>query len=697
MNTSSTKQNHLKDETSPYLRQHKHNPVDWYPWSEEAFQKAKKEHKPIFLSIGYATCHWCHVMAHESFEDENVATLLNKHFICIKVDREERPEIDQIYMHVCQLLTGRGGWPLTIIMTPDKKPFFAATYIPKTSRYGMIGLLTLLAEIKKIWDENQEKIMESATEITKRLQQQPPSSQQIKIDQKILEKTYDTLVTDFDKLHGGFGKTQKFPLPHHLLFLLRYWKITKHPYSLKMVTTTLKQMRHGGIFDHIGFGFHRYATERTWKIPHFEKMLYDQALLLNVYTEAYQATQNNVFKQTAEEIITYCIRDLLSSNEAFYAAEDADSEGKEGKFYTWTYEELSTHLTSDELNIASIVYSIKKEGNVHLNADKTTENILYQSMTIKEAAMILGLSEKDLTEKISIIRKKLFNIRSQRTHPDKDDQILTDWNGLMIASLAKAARSFNEQKYLRSAEQAITYIQKNRLTKKNELIHSHRNNHDNINGYATDYACITWAMIELYQTTFNPIYLQYALQFTSYLLNHFWDKTQGGFFITADTAESMLVRQKEIYDGSIPSANAIILQNLIRLSHITGNTHLEEKAHELSNTFSTQINTHPTAYTHFISAVQYMITSTQEIVIVGEPKNKHTKQILSFLQSTYLPHTIIIVRDPKDTNSLLDELIPWITNYDQINNKTTVYICKNQTCQQPLTDFKEIKRRIGLD
>ena len=466
MNTSSTKQNHLKDETSPYLRQHKHNPVDWYPWSEEAFQKAKKEHKPIFLSIGYATCHWCHVMAHESFEDENVATLLNKHFICIKVDREERPEIDQIYMHVCQLLTGRGGWPLTIIMTPDKKPFFAATYIPKTSRYGMIGLLTLLAEIKKIWDENQEKIMESATEITKRLHHQTPSSQQTKIDQHILGKTYDELVTDFDKLHGGFGKTQKFPLPHHLLFLLRYWKITKHPYSLKMVTTTLKQMRHGGIFDHIGFGFHRYATERTWKIPHFEKMLYDQALLLNVYTEAYQATQNNVFKQTAEEIITYCIRDLLSSNEAFYAAEDADSEGKEGKFYTWTYEELSTHLTSDELKIASTVYSIKNEGNVHLNADKTTENILYQSMTIKEAAMILGLSEKDLTEKISIIRKKLFNIRSQRTHPDKDDQILTDWNGLMIASLAKAARSFNEQKYLRSAEQAIAYIQKNRLTKK---------------------------------------------------------------------------------------------------------------------------------------------------------------------------------------------------------------------------------------
>lgn len=696
MNTSSTKQNHLKDETSPYLKQHKHNPVDWHPWSEEAFQKAKKEHKPIFLSIGYATCHWCHVMAHESFEDENVATLLNKHFICIKVDREERPEIDQIYMHVCQLLTGRGGWPLTIIMTPDKQPFFAATYIPKTSRYGMAGLLTILAEIKKIWDENQEKIMESSTEITKRLHHQTPSSQQ-KLDQTILERTYDALVTDFDKLHGGFGKTQKFPLPHHLLFLLRYWKTTKNPHSLKMITTTLKQMRHGGIFDHIGFGFHRYATERTWKIPHFEKMLYDQALLLNVYTEAYQATQNNVFKQTAEEIITYAIRDLTSSNEAFYAAEDADSEGKEGKFYTWTYEELNAHLTLDELKIASIVYSVKKEGNVHLDADRTTENILYQSMTTKEAAMILGLSEKDLTEKISIIRKKLFNIRSQRTHPEKDDQILTDWNGLMIASLAKAARIFNKSSYLKIAEQAIEFVLKHHLSKNNELIHSHRNKHDNINGYATDYAFITWAMIELYQTTFNPIYLQYALQFTSYLLNHFWDKTQGGFFITADTAESMLVRQKEIYDGSIPSANAIILQNLIRLAHITANTSLEEKANELSNTFSTQINTHPTAYTHFITAVQYMSSSTQEIVIVGEPKNKDTKQILSFLQSTYIPHTCIIVKDPKDTNSLLEKLIPWITNYDQINKKTTVYICKNQTCQQPLTDLKEIKRTSGLD
>jgi hypothetical protein len=314
-------------------------------------------------------------MAHESFEDETVAKLLNNHFICIKVDREERPEIDQIYMHVCQLLTGRGGWPLTIIMTPDKQPFFAATYIPKTSKYGMTGLLTLLPKIKKIWDENHEKIMESATEITKRLHHQPQASQQ-PIDQNLLEKTYDALVTDFDELYAGFGKTQKFPLPHHLLFLLRYWKTTKQPYALTMITDTLEQMRQGGIFDHIGFGFHRYATERTWKIPHFEKMLYDQALLLNVYTEAYLATHNKLFKQTAEEIITYTIRNLQSSSGAFYAAEDADSEGKEGKFYTWTHEELSTILTQDELAIASTVYSIEKEGNVQLEPGRTTENIL---------------------------------------------------------------------------------------------------------------------------------------------------------------------------------------------------------------------------------------------------------------------------------------------------------------------------------
>ncbi|MBS3749525.1 MAG: thioredoxin domain-containing protein [Candidatus Thermoplasmatota archaeon] len=693
MNNSSEQLNHLKDETSPYLKQHKHNPVDWYPWSDEAFQKAKTDHKPIFLSIGYATCHWCHVMAHESFEDKEIAKILNNHYVCIKVDREERPEIDQIYMHVCQMLTGRGGWPLTIIMTPDKQPFFAATYLPKKNQYGMNGLLTLLPEIKKIWDENQEKIIESATEITKRLHQQPLVSQQT-LDNSILEKTYDALVTDFDELHGGFGKNQKFPLPQHLLFLLGYWKATKQPYSLKMVTTTLKQMRQGGIFDHIGFGFHRYATERTWKIPHFEKMLYDQALLLNVYTEAYQATQNNLFKQTAEEIITYTTRNLTSSHGAFYAAEDADSEGKEGKYYTWTYEELSTHLTSEELKIASLVYSLKKEGNVQLEPGRTTENILYQSMTIKEAATVLDLSEKNLTKKLSIIRKKLFTIRSQRMHPNKDDQILTDWNGLMIASLAKAARTFHQPQYLTIAEQAIDHIQTHRLTKNNELIHSHRNKHDTITGYATDYAFITWAMIELYQTTFNPTYLQKALQLNSYVLNHFWDKTHGGFFITSDTAGSMLVRQKEIYDGSIPSANAIILQNLIRLAHITANPSLKETADQLSNTFSTQINTHPTAYTHFISAVQYMITSTQEIVIVGEPKNKDTKEILSFLQSHYFPHTSIILKNPKEKNSLLEELIPWIKTYDQIDQKTTVYICKNKTCQQPTTDLEKIKKEL---
>jgi len=693
MNNSSEHFNHLKDETSPYLKQHKHNPVDWYPWSDKAFQKAKTDHKPIFLSIGYATCHWCHVMAHESFEDEEVAKMLNNHFVCIKVDREERPEIDQIYMHVCQLLTGRGGWPLTIIMTPDKHPFFAATYIPKTSRYGMTGLLTLLPEIQKIWDENHEKIIESATEITKRLHQQPLVSQKT-LDYSILEKTYDALVTDFDELHGGFGKNQKFPLPHHLLFLLRYWKTTKQSYSLKMVTTTLKQMRKGGIFDHIGFGFHRYATERTWKIPHFEKMLYDQALLLNVYTEAYQATQNNVFKQTAEEIITYTTRNLASSHGAFYAAEDADSEGKEGKYYTWTYEELSSHLTSEELQIASTVYSVKKEGNVHLEPGRTTENILYQSMTIKEAATVLDLSEKKLNEKLSIIRKKLFTIQSQRLHPNKDDQILTDWNGLMIASLAKAAHTFNEPQYLRIAEHAIDYILTHRLTRNNELIHSHRNKTNNIIGYATDYAFLNWAMIELYQTTFNPKYLQKALHLNSYLLNHFWDKTHGGFFITSDTAESMLIRQKEIYDGSIPSANGIILQNLNRLAQITANPSLKETADQLSNTFSTQINTHPTAFTQFITAVQHQMSSTREIVIVGEPKNKDTKEILSFLQSHYLPHTSIILKNPKEKNSLLEELIPWTKTYDQIDQKTTVYICKNKTCQQPTTDLEEIKKEL---
>lgn len=693
MNKSSQQQNHLKDETSPYLRQHKHNPVDWYPWSEEAFQKAKNDHKPIFLSIGYATCHWCHVMAHESFEDETVAKLLNNHFICIKVDREERPEIDQIYMHVCQLLTGRGGWPLTIIMTPDKQPFFAATYIPKTSKYGMTGLLSLLPEIKKIWDENQEKIKESATEITKRLHHQPSDSQQ-PLDQHILEKTYEALVTDFDELYGGFGKTQKFPLSHYLLFLLRYFKTSKQSYSLQMVTSTLEQMRQGGIFDHIGFGFHRYATERTWKIPHFEKMLYDQALLLNIYTEAYQLTHNNLFKQTAEEIITYTRRNLQSSTGAFYAAEDADSEGKEGKFYTWTYEELSTHLKREELSILSTVYSVKKEGNVFLDAERTAENILYQSMTLKEAASALGLSVNDLSKKISIIRKKLFTIRSQRIHPEKDDQILTDWNGIMIASLAKAARIFNEPRYLQIAEQAVTSIQTHHLTKNNILIHSHRNKKNEIIGYANDYACIIWAMIELYQTTFNPAYLQNAVQFTSYVLNHFWDKTHGGFFITSDTAESMLVRQKEIYDGSIPSANAIMLQNLNILFRMTADSSLEEKAIQLMNTFSTQISSHPTAYTHFITAVEHMISPTQEIVIIGDPNNKDTKQILLFLRSTYLPHSNIILKDPKDNSNLIEKIIPWITNYDQINGKTTVYICKNRTCHKPTTDLNEIKKQL---
>ncbi|MBU0497996.1 MAG: thioredoxin domain-containing protein, partial [Candidatus Thermoplasmatota archaeon] len=413
MTTSKKKPNHLIHEKSPYLQQHINNPVDWYPWGETAFTKAKQENKPIFLSIGYATCHWCHVMAHESFEDPEVAHLLNSSFICVKVDREERPDIDNIYMTICQLLTGSGGWPLTIIMTPTKKPFFAATYLPKETTYNIKGLLTLIPEIQNLWEHKTEDLKASAQEITNTLQKiSQLSEKKHTITSTILDTTYSHLLNSFDEHYGGFGNAPKFPTPHQLLFLLRYWKRTKNIYSLKMVEITLEQMRKGGIYDHVGYGFHRYATDRKWIIPHFEKMLYDQALLIIAYTAAYQATKKPLYKKTVQELIDYVLREMTDSHHGFYSAEDADSEGQEGKFYTWQYQELKQILTPDEFKLATKIYNIEKEGNFnHHIKNQQSLNILYQTQTIPETVKYFNKTEHEIQKNIETLRRKLFHHR----------------------------------------------------------------------------------------------------------------------------------------------------------------------------------------------------------------------------------------------------------------------------------------------
>ncbi len=688
--------NHLHNEKSPYLLQHVNNPVDWYPWSDEAFRIAEKKQKPIFLSIGYSTCHWCHVMAHESFEDTQVATLLNDTFVCIKVDREERPDIDKTYMTVCQLITARGGWPLTIMMTPDKQPFFAATYIPKESRFGMKGLLQIIPEVKRLWQQNQTKLTQSARDITTQLQKISLGAGNQKLNQTTLDAGYDQLLRSYDELYGGFGQQPKFPTPHTLLFLLRYHKRTQQSFAKKMAEYTLQQMRHGGMYDHIGGGFHRYSTDRKWIIPHFEKMLYDQALLLMAYTEAYQATRKPLFKKTAQEIIEYVHGTMTSEKGGFFAAEDADSEGAEGKYYTWEYEKLKHILTDAELAFVTQFYNIQKEGNFTSETDPSAQqNIFYQTMSIDDYAAYASVQKEDVIQTIETIQKKLYQNRSQRSPPGKDDKILTDWNGLMIAALSKASRIFNRKKYTQYAENAADFILHTMLQKDNQLLHRHRDGDTNITGFADDYAFLIWGLLELYQTTFKTKYLSISHKLTSYLLNHFWDDTQGGLYFTSDTSETILTRTKEIYDGAIPSANSVAFYTLLQLARITGDSDLELKAQDIGTTFSTQVTNTPQVYTQLLIGLDYALGPSYEIVIVGDKENNDTQKILQSIQKMYLPTAIILLKEPSSKDDRLEKLVPFLKDYSQLHHQPTIYVCQNQHCQRPTTSIKEMKQLLS--
>ncbi|MBD3398333.1 DUF255 domain-containing protein, partial [Candidatus Micrarchaeota archaeon] len=482
--------NRLIDEKSPYLLQHAYNPVDWYPWGEEAFEKARREDKPIFLSIGYSTCHWCHVMERESFEDPEVAEAMNDAWVSIKVDREERPDIDHIYMTVCQMMTGSGGWPLNIIMTPDKKPFFAGTYFPKNSVYGRIGMMDLIARVKELWTEQRGTVLESAGKVMSALKQIPDQSPGPPLSPEVLDKAFQELSQRFDDTYGGFSEAPKFPTPHNMMFLLRYWKKKSEYRALEMVEKTLKGMRKGGVYDHIGFGFHRYSTDREWLLPHFEKMLYDQALMVMAYTEAYQATKDEHYREVAREVIRYVLRDMTDEKGGFYSAEDADSEGEEGKFYVWTKAEAAQVLDPEELDIFVNAFNILPEGNFREEATGkiTGANIPHLRKPMSDLASQLNMAEEDLREVLESARKKLFEAREKRVHPYKDDKILTDWNGLMIAALSKAGKAFDEPQYVRAAEKAADFVFEHLLNEQGRLLHRYRGGESGIEAHVDDYA-----------------------------------------------------------------------------------------------------------------------------------------------------------------------------------------------------------------
>ena len=591
--------NHLIKEKSPYLLQHAYNPVDWHPWGDAAFDKARADDKPIFLSIGYSTCHWCHVMEKESFENTDVAKLMNETFVCIKVDREERPDIDSAYMAVCQMMTGSGGWPLTIIMMPDKRPFFAGTYIPKESRSSRIGMFDLIGKVKELWQLRRKDVMDSAEKITHALSSASEIQGEEELGETIIKETFERLSQIFDAGHGGFGYAPKFPTPHHLTFLLRYWKRTGDAQALLMVEKTLSAIRLGGIYDHIGFGFHRYSTDSEWFLPHFEKMLYDQALIAMAYIEAYQATGKEEYKKTAQGIFTYVLRDMTDKDGGFYSAEDADSEGEEGRFYQWTTEEIHKTLSKEDAKFIIKVFNLEEEGNFTDEATgiRNGRNILYLKRPLAEMAADFNATEAELKNRIEAARHRLFISRGQRIRPQMDDKILTDWNGLMIAALAKGGRAFNEPEYIEAAKRAAGFILKKMRDANGRLYHRYRDGEVALSGFLDDYAFFIWGLIELYEATFDVSYLKSALEFNNILLNHFWDKNNGGFYLTSDAAEVVLIRKKEIYDGAAPSGNSAAMLNLLRLGRMTGNQELEQKASQISRYFSKTISQAPHGHT----------------------------------------------------------------------------------------------------
>ncbi len=673
MSVSDRKANRLAKEKSPYLLQHAYNPVDWFPWGQEAFDKAKVEDKPIFLSIGYSTCHWCHVMERESFEDEEVATLINSVFIPIKVDREERPDIDNIYMSICQAMTGGGGWPLTVLLTPDKKPFFTGTYFPKHSNHGRIGIIDLINNVQSAWKNKRKEIDKSAEEITGYLDKSNDIDQNVVLDKKILKKAYEFFDERFDKINGGFGSHPKFPSPHNLIFLLRYHHLTGNKNALHIVEKTLTEMRKGGIYDQVGYGFHRYSTDNKWLLPHFEKMLYDQALLLNAYTELYQITKNDFYKSTAEEIVKYISREMTSPEGGFYSAEDADSEGVEGKYYVWSEKELSTLLTDEQFLFIKEHFNTSAEGNFRDESShqNTGENILFLNEELSPEDLLL----------FEPIRKILLAHRTKRVHPFKDDKILTDWNGLMIASLARAGRVFRNQFFISSAERSAKFIIDNLLPSENKLLHRYREGNSSLDAHIDDYSFFVSGLIELYESTFNPTYLERAIKLTNHAISEFWDPEQGGFYFTGANSELILTRTKEYYDGAIPSGNSVFITNFLHLSRITGNIDYENRANQLLFSFSGSLDQVPYIYCGSLAGYIFISSKSYEIIVV-EGENS-VADFISELNSLYIPNKVVILLNEKNKEALI-KLAPYLETYTHNKNISNAYICRNFVCELPI-------------
>ncbi len=669
--------NRLIHEKSPYLLQHAYNPVNWYPWGQEAFNTAKLEDKPVFLSIGYSTCHWCHVMAHESFEDEEVAEALNRDFIAIKVDKEERPDVDAVYMAVCQAMTGSGGWPLTILMTPEQAPFYAGTYFPKHSRYSMPGVLELLSAVSEQWRGNREQLLHAGKQMIEAIQEHSEKKKTGRITNDDYIGTRELFNQSFDEKYGGFGRSPKFPSPHNLMFLLRFSQLKDDGRALFMVEKTLRQMFQGGIYDHIGFGFSRYSTDNKWLVPHFEKMLYDNAMLAIIYLEAYQITGTEFYRTVAESILEYVKREMTDRRGGFYSAQDADSEGVEGKYYVFAPDEIRAVLGDDSGAYFNDYFQITEKGN-------------FEGKNIPNRIGKPDFDKPD--EKIQKMLPKVYEYRLQRTVLHKDDKILTSWNALMIAAYAKAYRVLGNARYLQEAQRAVEFIRVSLTDGSGGLLVRSREGESSGSGGLDDYAFLVWAMLELYEATFEPEYLREALRLSRRILDDFWDEASGGFYLTAKGAEQLIYRPKETYDGAIPSGNSVAGYCLARLARLTGEPFLEGYAAKQADFLASVVKEYPAGYSFALMALIPSVYPGREVVCVMKDK-EDLEELKKLLSKKLLFNTAVLVLTPENAEQI-HGIAPFTKDYPLKDGKSTFYLCQNNTCSSPVNDFSELANSL---
>ncbi len=682
--------NRLIHETSPYLRQHAHNPVDWYPWGDEAFDRARREDKPILLSIGYSACHWCHVMERESFENEEIARLMNEHFVNIKVDREERPDLDAIYMSAVQALTGHGGWPLTVFLTPEGVPFYGGTYFPPVDRHGLPAFPRVLRAVAEAYRTRRGEIEKAGRELLAHLRAMntwTPAEHALTPD--LLDAAYRTLIEHFDATHGGFGRAPKFPAPMVLEFLLRIYLRTGDDFAREMVERTLVRMARGGIYDHVGGGFHRYAVDAQWLIPHFEKMLYDNALLAHTYLAAYQITGNVFYREIVEETLDYVLREMTDPHGGFYAAQDADSEGEEGKFYVWTPAEIRAVLGEREGEIVCRYFGVTDWGNFE------GKNVLSVPRDPEVIARLEGLTVPELMALIRRARQTLRAHREQRTKPLRDEKIIAAWNGLMLRSFARAALVLNRDEYYQAARRNAEFLLA-ALRRDKGLWHTFAHGVAKIPAYQDDYACLIDGLLALYETDFDPRWFREALALTQVMLEHFWDAEQGGFFSTSPEHRDVPVRLKEAFDNATPSGNSVAAEVFLRLYRFTGDVVYWERAQAILRLFADAMRRHPYGFGRLLCALDLALAPAQEIALVGDPEAPETCALRRHLAACYLPHAVVAFRRVGDEEA--PRLIPLLRDREPLRDPEgrpvpcTVYVCENFVCHPPVTRIEELER-----